>query len=74
MNTNEITMRQFFEAVVNGNITPAMVEKAKAEIGDKAKSEEDVLSYIAFPQYAEAYFDKRDEKIRNTFKYTIREV
>ena len=32
MNTNEITMRQFFEAVVNGNITPAMVEKAKAEI------------------------------------------
>ena len=32
MNTNEITMRQFFEAVINGNITPAMVEKAKAEI------------------------------------------
>ena len=32
MNTNEITMRQFFEAVVNGNITPSMVEKAKAEI------------------------------------------
>ena len=30
--SNEITMRQFFEAVVNGNITPAMVEKAKAEI------------------------------------------
>jgi hypothetical protein len=32
MNTNEITMRQFFESVVNNNITPAMVEKAKAEI------------------------------------------
>ena len=32
MNTNEITMRQFFEAVVNGNITPAIQEKAKAEI------------------------------------------
>ena len=32
MNTNEITMRQFFEAVVEGAITPAMVEKAKAEI------------------------------------------
>ena len=32
MNTNEITMRQFFEAVVNGNITPAMVAKAQAEI------------------------------------------
>ena len=32
MNPNEITMRQFFEAVANGNITPAMQEKAKAEI------------------------------------------
>lgn len=32
MNTNEITMRQFFESVINGNVTPAMVEKAKAEI------------------------------------------
>ena len=32
INTNEITMRQFLEAVINGDITPAMVEKAKAEI------------------------------------------
>lgn len=32
INTNEITMRQFFEAIINGDITPAMVEKAKAEI------------------------------------------
>lgn len=32
MNTNEITMRQFLTAVVEGNITPAMQEKAKAEI------------------------------------------
>lgn len=31
-NTNEITMRQFLTAIVEGNITPAMVEKAKAEI------------------------------------------
>ena len=50
------------------------MEKAKAEIGDKAKCEEDVLSYIAFPTQAEAFFDKREEKARNTFKYTIREV
>ena len=50
------------------------MEKAKTEIGDKAKSEEDVLSYIAFPTQAEAFFDKREEKARNTFKYTIREV
>ena len=32
MNTNEITMRQFYEMVINQTITPSMVEKAKAEI------------------------------------------
>lgn len=54
-------------------LAPAF-ETAKAEIGAKAKSDEDVLSYIAFPMQAEAFFDKRDELERNTFKYTIREV
>ncbi|MBR6785938.1 MAG: pyruvate carboxylase subunit B [Clostridia bacterium] len=49
-------------------------EATKAELGDKAKSDEDVLSYIAFPMQAEAYFAKRDEKERNTFKYTIKEI
>lgn len=49
-------------------------EAAKKEIGAKAHSEEDVLSYIAFPTQAEAFFDKRDEKARNTFAYTIEEV
>ncbi|MBQ9850216.1 MAG: pyruvate carboxylase subunit B [Clostridia bacterium] len=49
-------------------------EATKAELGSKAKSDEDVLSYIAFPMQAEAFFEKRDEKERNTFKYTIREV
>ena len=32
MNTNEITLRQLFTAVAEGNITPAMQDKAKAEI------------------------------------------
>ena len=32
MNPNEITLRQLFEAVVSNEITPAMQEKAKAEI------------------------------------------
>jgi predicted O-methyltransferase YrrM len=32
MNTNEITLRQLFTAVVEGKITPAMQAKAKAEI------------------------------------------
>lgn len=46
-------------------------EKAKAEIGARARSDEDVLSYIAFPTYAEKYFDYRDEKESNTVHYTI---
>lgn len=49
-------------------------EKAKAEIGDKAKSDEDVLSYIAFPTQAEAFFDKREEKKKNTFTYSIKKI
>ena len=49
-------------------------EAAKAEIGSKAHSEEDVLSYIAFPTQAEAFFDKRDERKKNTFTYTIKKI
>ncbi|MCH5189372.1 MAG: oxaloacetate decarboxylase subunit alpha, partial [Oscillospiraceae bacterium] len=49
-------------------------EKGKVEIGEKAKSDEDVLSYIAFPQQAENFFDKRDEKSKNTFKYSIKRI
>ena len=49
-------------------------EKAKAEIGDKAHSDEDVLSYIAFPQQAEAFFDKREEMKKRTFSYSIQQI
>lgn len=49
-------------------------EKGKEEIGGKAKSDEDVLSYIAFPQQAENFFDKREEKAKNTFKYSIKRI
>lgn len=46
-------------------------EKTKAELGKKARSDEDVLSYIAFPQVAEKFFAAREEKESNTVKYTI---
>ncbi len=49
-------------------------EKAKKEIGSKAHCDEDVLSYIAFPAQAEAFFDKRDEVKKNTFTYSIRKL
>ena len=50
------------------------VEAARAYLGSRATCDEDVLSYIAFPTQAEAFFDKRDAKKKNTFTYTIRKV
>ena len=49
-------------------------EKTKAQLGDMAQSDEDVLSYIAFPAQAEKFFESRKEKQANTFKYTIKKV
>ena len=49
-------------------------EKAKAEIGEKAKSDEDVLSYIAFPTQAENFFDYRDEMASKTYSYEIKAI
>lgn len=46
-------------------------EKTKAELGDIARSDEDVLSYIAFPAQAEKFFESRAEKEKNSFTYTI---
>lgn len=49
-------------------------DKAKAYLGDKAHTDEDVLSYIAFPQQAEQYFAKRDSGKPLTVSYSIQEV
>ena len=49
-------------------------EKARAEIGELAKSDEDVLSYVAFPQIAEKFLKYRAERERNTVHYTIEEA
>ena len=49
-------------------------EKTKAELGDTARSDEDVLSYIAFPQLAEAFFEKRQADEEKVVKYTIEEA
>ena len=40
------------------------LEKYKAELGARARSEEDVLSYALLPQVAMKYFDWRDEQER----------
>lgn len=48
-----------------------IVEKTKSELGDKAESIEDVLSYIAFPAQAEKFFEAREEARNKRVKYTI---
>ena len=49
-------------------------EKYKAEIGDLARTEEDVLSYAAFPQVAESFLQRRKELEERAVKYTIEEI
>ena len=48
--------------------------QAKAALGDLARSEEDLMSYICFPNQAEAFFKARKEKEENVVRYTITEV
>lgn len=49
-------------------------EAGKKEIGSLAHSDEDVLSYVVFPQVAEKYFKARDEKEQNVSKYIIEAI
>ena len=49
-------------------------EKTKEMLGDTAKCDEDVLSYIAFPQVAEKFFAKRKEREENTVVYSLRRI
>ena len=53
---------------------PPAVEAARKELGDKATCDEDVLSYIAFPQLAEQFFADREERRSRTFAYTVRAI
>ena len=46
-------------------------EKAQAELGDTARCEEDVLSYISFPPVAEKFFAARKAQEEKKVKYSI---
>lgn len=48
--------------------------KAKAELGNRAENDLDVLSYITFPQQAEQYFAERERKRALVAPYSIEEV
>ena len=49
-------------------------EKAEKELGDTARCEEDVLSYIAFPQVAEKFFEQRKEQEEKRVRYSIEKL
>ena len=49
-------------------------EKAQEKLGADARCEEDVLSYISFPQVAENFFEKRREKEEKKVRYSITEI
>ncbi len=51
-----------------------VVEATREKLGDLAKTDEDVLSYIAFPNLAEKYLTERKEKEENCVTYSIIEA
>ena len=50
-----------------------IVEPTRQKLAGIAKSDEDVLSYIAFPNLAEKFFEERKAKEENMVTYTITE-
>ena len=51
-----------------------IVEPTREKLAGIAKSDEDVLSYIAFPNLAEKFFEERKAKEENTVTYSIVEA
>ncbi len=51
-----------------------IVEDTRKKLGSLAKTDEDVLSYIAFPNLAEKYLQERKVKEENVATYTIVEA
>ena len=51
-----------------------VVEDTRKKLGDLAKTDEDVLSYIAFPNLAEKFLEERKAKEENVATYSIVEA
>ena len=49
-------------------------EKTAAQLGDTARCEEDVLSYIAFPPVAEKFFEQRKADEEKKVRYSIEQL
>ncbi len=50
------------------------MKKAKADLGDLARSEEDLMSYICFPDQAKKFMEDRKAKEENIVTYSIEKV
>ena len=50
------------------------LEKYKEEVKDHIRQEEDVLSYMAFPQVAEKFFAQRKEAEEKKVRYSIEKL
>lgn len=53
---------------------PPGLPAAREYLGDRASSDEDVLSYIAFPAQAEAFFRRREAKEKGRFAYSVQKI
>ena len=65
------------ESVIEGRYADTLapvVEETRAKLGDLAKCDEDVLSYIAFPNLAEKFLEDRKAKEENICTYSIVEA
>ena len=49
-------------------------EAAKKALGELARSEEDIMSYICFPDQAKKFFEDRKAKEENVVKYSIEKM
>lgn len=56
------------------DLLEAAFDKTKKEISGVAKTDEDVMSYILFPQVAEKFFKEREDKAASKVTYTIVKV
>ena len=50
------------------------MKDAAAALGDLARSEEDLMSYICFPDQTVKYLEKRKAQEENEAVYTIEEM
>ena len=64
----------FFLWLFDTDTLAPIVDDTRKKLEGIAKSDEDVLSYIAFPNLAEKFFEERKAKEENEVTYTIVEA